>query len=156
MTAGGSGYEWTFVWSFEGADGGNPMDTLILEGGNLYGTTYGGGTSSYCPGAGGCGVAFELNPSARVTTTVITSSPNPSTLGEAVTFTAVVTPAPPDGETVAFKISKVLGTASLNGGTATFTTSALPVSTPHVKAVYGGDRLLEGSTSKGVRQVVEK
>jgi len=152
----GSGYEWMLVWNFNGTDGGNPVDTLILDGGNLYGTTYGGGKSSYCPGAGGCGVVIEVNPSARETTTVIASSPNPSTLGETVTFTAVVTPAPPDGETVTFKVSKVLGTASLNGGTAVFTTSTLPVGAPHVKAVYGGDKLFEGSTSKGVKQVVQR
>jgi uncharacterized repeat protein (TIGR03803 family) len=150
-----SNYEWTFVWSFQAKDGANAADTLILDGGNLYGTTYGGGKSSYCPGAGGCGVVIEVNPSARVTTNVLTSSPNPSTQGEAVTFTAVVTPSPPDGETVTFKTSKILGTAPLNGGTAVFTTSTLPVGTPHVKAVYAGDKLFEGSTSNGVQQVVQ-
>jgi hypothetical protein len=130
---------------------------LILDGGNLYGTTYGGGTSSNCPGTGGCGVAFELNPSALATATVLTSSPNPSTRGEAVVFTAVVTPAPPDGETVTFKNgSMVLGTGSLNGGSAAFTTSTLHVGTPHVRAVYGGDLIFEGSTSNGVKQVVER
>src|ERR1700749_2173115 len=102
MAAGDSGYEWTFVWSFEGKDGGNPMDTLIMDGGNLYGTTYGGGTSGYWPGAGGCGVAVEINPWARVPTILVSSSPNPSPLGEDVTFAAVVTPAPPDGEGVTF------------------------------------------------------
>lgn len=152
-----SNYEWTMVWSFSGTDGGNPVDSLIMEGGNLYGTTYGGGKSNYCPGTGGCGVVLELTPSARVTTTVLTSSPNPSTLGEAVTFTAVVTPAPPNGEMVTFEHgSKALGTASLNGGTAVLTTSALPAGTPHIKAVYGGDLTFEGSTSNGVKQVVEK
>lgn len=157
LVAGGSGYEWALVWTFNGTDGGNPVDTLILDGGNLYGTTYGGGTSSYCPGAGGCGVAIEVNPLARVTTTGLTSSPNPSTYGAAVTFTAVVTPAPPDGEMVTFEHGlKVLGTAPLHGGTATFTTSTLPPGTPHIKAVYGGDLTVEGSTSKGVQQVVEK
>jgi hypothetical protein len=130
---------------------------LILDGGNLYGTTYGGGTSSYCPGAGGCGVAFELNPLARATATTITSSPNPSTLGQEVTFAAVVTPAPPDGETVIFQHgSTVLGTGSLNGGSAVFTTSTLRVGTPHIRAVYGGDEILEGSTSNPVIQVVER
>jgi uncharacterized repeat protein (TIGR03803 family) len=157
LAANGSEYDWTLLLAFNGADGGNPTDTLILDGGNLYGTTYGGGISSYCPGAGGCGVAFEINPSARVTTTVVTSSPNPSTLGEAVTFTAIVSPAPPDGETVTFeKGSVVLGTGSLLGGSAEFTTSTLKVGTPHVKAVYGGDQILEGSTSNGVKQVVER
>ena len=157
LAVSGSEYEWTFLWSFNGTDGGNPIDTLILDGGNLYGTTYGGGTSSYCPGSGGCGVAIEVNPSARVTTTVLTSSPNPSTLGEVVTFTAEVTPAPPDGETVTFKHgSIVLGTASLSGGSATFTTSTLHVGTPHIKAVYGGDMIFAGSMSNGVKQVVER
>ena len=157
LTAGNSGYEWTFVWSFNGTDGANATDTLIFDGGNLYGTTYGGGTSSYCPGSGGCGVAFELNPSARETVTALSSSPNPSTRGEAVMFTAVVTPAPPDGETVTFNNgSLVLGTAPLNGGSAVFTTSTLHAGTPHITAVYGGDQIFEASTSKGVPQVVEK
>ena len=157
LAASGSGYEWTFLRSFVGTDGGNPIGSLILDDGNLYGTTYGGGTSSNCPGTGGCGVAFELNPSARVTTIVLTSSPNPSILGEGVTFSAVVTPAPPDGETVTFKhSSKVLGTESLKGGSATFTTSTLPIVTPHIKAVYGGDQIFDGSTSNGVVQVVQK
>ncbi len=157
LAVSGSGYEFTPLWYFDGTDGGNPIDTLILDGGNLYGTTYGGGTSSYCPGTGGCGVAIEVNPLARQTVTVLTSSPNPSTYGEAVTFTAVVTPAPPDGETVTFKrFSTVLGTGSLNGGVATFTTSTLPVGTPHIKAVYGGDQIFGSSKSNGVKQVVEQ
>jgi len=64
------------------------------------------------------------------TTTTLSSSPNPSTHGQAVTFTAVVTSGlgpPPDGETVTFmKGTKVLGTGTLSGGSASFTTSALP------------------------------
>jgi len=91
------------------------------------------------------------------TTTVLKSAPNPSTYGQAVTFTAVVTPAPPNGETVSFMKGKtVLGTGSLNGGSAAFTTSTLHVGTPHVKAVYGGDLIFEGSTSNAVKQVVER
>ncbi len=157
LSVNGSGYEWTLLWPFNGPDGAVPSDTLILDGGNLYGTTYGGGTSSYCPGSGGCGVALVLNPSARVTTTVLTSSLNPSTRGEAVTFTAVVAPAPPDGELVTFKHgSKVLGTGSLNGGSASFTISTLLPGTPNITAVYGGDQIFTSSTSNGVKQVVEK
>jgi hypothetical protein len=52
--------------------------------------------------------------------------------------------------------SKVLGTESLKGGSATFTTSTLPIGTPHIKAVYGGDQIFDGSTSNGVVQVVQK
>jgi uncharacterized repeat protein (TIGR03803 family) len=158
LAASGSGYEKTSLYTYTFTDGGNPTDTLILLGGNLYGTTYGGGTSSYCPGTGGCGVVFQLNPSARATAVVLTSSPNPSTKGEAVTFTAVVTPSPPDGETVTFYHvgSGVLGTGSLNGGSATFMTSTLPAGTPHIRAVYGGDPIFESSTSNQVKQVVKK
>ncbi len=90
-------------------------------------------------------------------TTTLTSSPNPSTYGEAVTFTAVVTPAPPDGETVSFMKGKtVLGTGTLSGGTATFVTSTLKVGTTSVKAVYAGDSEFGTSKSKAVKQVVEK
>jgi hypothetical protein len=32
----------------------------------------------------------------------------------------------------------------------------LPVGTPHIVAVYGGDLTFEASTSNGVKQVVEK
>jgi len=56
----GTTYEWQTLWSFNGRDGGYPSASLILDGGNLYGTTYGGGTSSECPSKSGCGVAFEL------------------------------------------------------------------------------------------------
>jgi hypothetical protein len=95
------------------------------------------------------------------TTTTLSSSPNPSTYGQAVTFTATVTPSvgapPPDGETISFmKGTMVLGTGTLSSGSATFTTSALKVGTPVIKAVYGGDSNLPGSTSKAVSQVVSK
>jgi hypothetical protein len=97
---------------------------------------------------------------AAATTTMLSSSPNPSTYGQAVTFTAAVTSsaaAPPDGETVSFmKGGKVLGTGTLIGGSASFTTSMLKVGTTTIKAVYGGDSDFTGSTSKPVKQVVSK
>jgi poly(3-hydroxybutyrate) depolymerase len=94
------------------------------------------------------------------TTTALSSSPNPSAYGLAVTFTAVVTStlgAPPDGETVSFmKGTTALGTETLSGGSASFTTSTLNVGTIPIKAVYGGDSNFAGSTSKAVSQVVSK
>jgi len=96
----------------------------------------------------------------RPTTTTLTSNPNPSSFGQTVTFTATVTSkvgAPPDGETVTFrKGSKALGTGSLSGGSATFTTSTLPVGSDLITAVYGGDSNFLGSTSKALKQVVDK
>jgi hypothetical protein len=92
------------------------------------------------------------------TTTTLTSSPNPSTDGESVTFTASVSSsegAPPDGETVAFMHGKtVLGTGTLSSGSATFMTSTLKVGTTPVQAVYGGDSDFDASKSKVVKQVV--
>ena len=93
------------------------------------------------------------------TTTTLSSSPNPSTYGQAVVFAATVTSsigAPPDGETVTFKQgAAVLGTGTLNGGTATFSISTLGVSSHAITAVYGGDSNFGGST-KAVNQVVSK
>ena len=95
-----------------------------------------------------------------VTTTVVSSSSNPSVYGEAATFNAAVTSylgALPDGETVSFmKGTTVLGTGALSGGSATFTTSTLKVGTTTVTAAYGGDSNFGGSTSKAVKQVVDK
>ncbi len=55
-------YKFELLWVFNWANGANPVTSLILNGGNLYGTASGGGTSSNCPGTGGCGVAFEFTP----------------------------------------------------------------------------------------------
>jgi hypothetical protein len=81
--------------------------------------------------------------------------------GQAVTFTAVVSTLannhPPDGETVSFvKGTNVLGTGTLSGGSASFTTSTLPVGNNAIKAMYSGDANFAGSESKRVTQVVNK
>lgn len=95
-----------------------------------------------------------------VTTTTLSSSPNPSIHGQEVTFTAVVTSslgALPDGETVTFMdAKKVLGTGTLSGGAASFKTSMLFMGTNAITAVYGGDSNFGGSKSKAVSQVVSK
>jgi YVTN family beta-propeller protein len=92
---------------------------------------------------------------ATPTTTGLSSSPNPSTHGQAVTFTAVVVPAPPDGEIVSFiKAGAVLGTGTLIGGSASLTISTLKAGTRTVKAVYGGDSRFAASRSKALDQKV--
>jgi uncharacterized repeat protein (TIGR03803 family) len=147
---GGAGsYKEKVLWSFSGPNGANPYGIPVLDSaGNLYGTAAVGGTNN-------AGVVFEVTPPV-VTTTTLTASPNPSTYGQAVTFSAVVTPAPPDGETVSFVKGKtVLGMESLSGGSASFVTSALPPGGTTVTAVYGGDLKFSGSTSNTVRQRVK-
>ncbi len=73
----------------------------------------------------------------------ITSSANPSVVGQPVTFTATMTSIagpPPDGEMVQFVVSgKVYGSSPLKGGVAKFTTSAIPVGSHIVVAKYFGD-----------------
>jgi len=94
------------------------------------------------------------------TNTVLTSSLNPSTYGQPVILTAVVTAGggpPPDGETVTFLDgTKVLGTGKLSGGSVSFSTSAMRVGNDSITAVYGGDANLAGSRSNTVKQVVGK
>jgi concanavalin A-like lectin/glucanase superfamily protein/Big-like domain-containing protein len=95
----------------------------------------------------------------KATTTTLTASPSPSNVGQPVTFTAHVTtktgvPAP-DGESVSFMKGKVLlGTGTLSGGWATFTTSSLKVGNNYIKAVYTGDATLLNSSSPAWLQQV--
>jgi len=147
-------YNWKVLWSFNYSDGYSPVASLILDSaGRLYGTTPRGGSS-------GAGVVFEVNPSPAGTATALTSSPNPSWDGQAVTFTAAVTSSagtPPDGGTVSFmKGTTVLGTGTLSGGLAGFTISTLPLVKTSVKAVYNGNLYFTASKSSTVIQVVEK
>jgi hypothetical protein len=85
----------------------------------------------------------------------LTSSPNPSTSGEAVTFTAKVTsPTVTAKGPVTFTAGKtVLGTVELSGGKASLTTSALPAGSNVVTVAYQGDSDIKGS-SASVTQVV--
>jgi hypothetical protein len=59
----GGGWSESVIYTFTGGtDGGSPDGTLIIDSnGNLYGTTYLGGTQSSCPG-GPCGTVYELTP----------------------------------------------------------------------------------------------
>jgi uncharacterized repeat protein (TIGR01451 family) len=102
--------------------------------GNLY-VTDNASTTALSVGLGGNGVT--------PTTTTLTSSANPSLLGQSVTFTSKVScsaGAGPTG-TVTFKrLNTVLGAVMLgSGATATYTTSTLPVGWATITAVYSGD-----------------
>jgi hypothetical protein len=76
------------------------------------------------------------------TTTTLSSRPNPSIFGQAVTLTATVSSAAPGGPTgtVTFKNgTTTLGGAKLIAGKATLTTKSLPVGTLTITANYNGD-----------------
>jgi hypothetical protein len=98
-----------------------------------------------------------VNQAVKETTSAakITSTLNPSTLGQAVTFTAkisspTVTPTGP----VTFTAGKtVLGTSQLSGGKATLTISSLPVGSTTVTATYYGDSNIAKSAASVMQTV---
>jgi len=154
------------LYSFtnSGGDGLYPYAGLIMDAsGNLYGTTFYGGTSSI-------GTVFELaNEAAYVS---VSSNLNPSAYGQPVTFTATVSGASgqvkrrstPKGVrsqdvtgTVTWSANTGCGTSAVTSGagTATCTTSILPTGSDTVTANYSGDsnhNPASGSISQTVNQ----
>lgn len=80
-------------------------------------------------------------------TTTVAASASSVESGSPVDLTATVTPAAATGTVEFFAGATSLGTATLTGGTAVLTTSALPVGSAAVTAVYAGDAGTNGSTS---------
>ena len=122
------------------------------------------GTASFVDNSLNLGSAKQVIPLsgigvAKITSnTTLTSSLNPSTLGQPVTFTARVSAS--DGSTptgtVTFKHSGVLGTAPLVNGVATFETSNLSRgASERITAAYSGNSTAAGS-SASLSQTVQK
>lgn len=100
----------------------------------------------------------QLTVKPAMTSTALTSSQNPSTYGQSVTFTATVTSSggTPTG-TVTFKSgATTLGTATLKSGSASFTTATLTAGSSSITAVYGGTADFAGSTSHALTQTVNQ
>ncbi len=118
--------------------------------------TYGGDTNDNASAS----LALSQQVNRDTTTTALTAAPSPSTVGQAVTFTAtvaVVAPgvAAPTGQITFLDGGATLGTSALNSaGVATFTTTTLSVGAHSVTAVYGGDANDSASTSAAVSQRV--
>jgi hypothetical protein len=101
-------------------------------------------------------------PTAQSTVTLLNSSANPSILGQAVTFSAVVAttssfPAIPTGTLSFYDASTQLNPApiTLDGsGGASFTTSTLAIGTHPITAVYTGNNSFAPSNSAVLSQVV--
>jgi hypothetical protein len=76
-------------------------------------------------------------------------------VNQAVTFTATVTPTPPNGEVVTFYNGKTeIGTGTTTGGVATLTTSFSKAGTYTIKASYPGDAFRKKSSGT-VKQLVK-
>ena len=107
-------------------------------------------------------VGVLINTSLNPTTTALTSSPNPSNFGQAVTFSATVTAQenfykiPPTGTVNFYDGTTNIGNSNLNNsGVATLKTSTLAVGTHTMTATYNGDTHSEPSTSPVLYQVVQ-
>jgi hypothetical protein len=98
----------------------------------------------------------NVNPA--LTTTIITSSLNPSSYGQNVTFTATVSSiaGAPSGSVTFQQNGQVIGTVNLNSnGVATFSLSTLGVGTHGVIAKYSGSTDYSSSQSSNLNQVVK-
>lgn len=104
-----------------------------------FGTATGSITLNVAGGGGGA-----LTP-----TTTSLAGPSSATEGQTVTFTATVsaTTGTPTGTVTFQRDGSNIGTASLSSGTASFSTSSLPVGSHQIRAVYGGSTTHAGSTS---------
>ena len=107
-------------------------------------------------------VATNSSTSCLTTTTTLTSSVNPSTYGQSVTFTATVAPTS-GGGTPTGTVEFYDGGTSMGSGTlsvvgsydeAAFSTSALPAGSDTITADYEGDTTFVTSTSSGLDQTV--
>jgi hypothetical protein len=153
-----------------GAGNGNFSGTVEFPVGGLdFGLTLadvnGDGNVDVVTGGGASEVTVLLNAATpaitgqTASTTSITSSLNPATLGQAVTFTATVsgTGSVPTGNVNFNDGNTLLGSASLNAnGVATFSTSALAVGTHGIVAQYRGDITFQPSSSQALSQVVNQ
>jgi len=87
------------------------------------------------------------------TTLTLTSSPNPATLGQAVTLTAT-TSAVVSGRVTFYDGVTVLGTGTLVGGQATLTTKFLPSGSRSLSAYYAGNASFAPISSAPVHQTI--
>jgi len=101
---------------------------------------------------------FGLTGALVATTTTLSSSVNPSVSGKRVLFSATVSPQSgagvPTGNITFYDGAAALATVTLTSGSASYTTSKLPLGTSTITAVYGGSSNNSGSTSAPVNQVV--
>jgi hypothetical protein len=94
--------------------------------------------------------------SKATTKTTLTSSQNPSTYGQPVTFTATVAPqfsGTPTGSVVFKDGTKTLKTVALNGGVASYATSTLATGTHTITATYNGSTSFDGSSASLTQNV---
>jgi len=153
-TGGGSGLPVTFTSATPGVcttSGANGATVTFVTAGTCTVTANQSGNTNYAA-AVPVTLSFLINPAAS--TTSVASSVNPSVVGQPVTFTATIAPSAATG-TVTFRDGgATIGTGTVSGGIATFTTSALTAGAHSITAVYGGSTNYSSSTSGALTQAV--
>ncbi len=136
------------------SEGSAQLLTPLNAGGNSITVLYSGNTnfnSSTSPA-----IAVDVQQVGSHTT--LSASTGAAVFGQAVSFSATVTPASgtgtPAGSVTFMNGSSVLGTVALTGGTAVFTTSSLPLGSTTVSATYGGSGSFTTSSSASVTTAV--
>ena len=166
----GAAYSYTFTLG-----GTPPVSTLVTGGsvppglalaptGELTGTPTAGGTFTFTIRAsnayGSSDGTFTVSIASASTTTVVTSSANPSTIGASVTFTATISGAPAGGN-VQFTIDgQPLGgpAAVVNGVATSPSTSTLSLGSHAITADYSGNDSYQpsgGSLTQLVRVAIK-
>lgn len=156
-----------------GAAGGTTGGGVAFAASGSCGNSGGGAVVTMTAGTGACSITatmagnddYEPVSSAAAavaagpatSTTTLIGAPASSSPGQAVTFTATVTPQFGGAATgtVAFRRGgTVLGTAAVSGGIAELVLTTLGVGSHSVSAIYGGDSNVTTSTSSAVTVTV--
>jgi hypothetical protein len=127
------------------------LSTSSLSVGSHSITANYGGDTNYSSNISG---TLSQGVSQASTTTTVSSSVNPSMLGQNVTFTANVSPSAATGTVQFFDGVNSLGSVPLSGGKATLSMSTLSAGPHSITAQYSGDTNYTGSISSVLTQTV--
>jgi hypothetical protein len=105
--------------------------------------------------AGSVAQTFALQLNANTPIMTVSSSSSPSIYGGSVTFTATISSDPP-GTVTFYDGSTVIGTGTINGTTATLTTSSLLAGSQSITANWPGNINYGAVTSSPIIQMVNK
>lgn len=134
-------------------NGSATIQTTFTTAGNHSITASYGGDNSFSASTS-APVTLVINSPINPTTTTLSVSPNPASVGQPITLSAVVSPATATG-TVTFRDGTTsIGTTGVVNGTATVVTPSLAAGNHSITATYNGDTNNSSSTSAPVLEVV--
>jgi len=128
--------------------------TALTTGQHVITAVYSGDSNSQTSTS----AAWTQSVIAATTVLTLTSSANPSVAGSSVTLTAALSGNDVTATgTVTFKDgSAVLGSVTINGGSATYTTTALAAGVHVIVAQYSGDSANQAAASPALTQTVQQ